>query len=66
MTEDQHSYQLLHPLTHPLFMFLGPQKDYELQLNHAVKGSKQRPNFTCVVDDTPSGNNIFMLFPPSL
>ncbi|CAG8644771.1 9999_t:CDS:2, partial [Paraglomus brasilianum] len=50
MTEDQHCYQLLHLLTCPLF--LGPQKDYELQLNCAVKGSKQRPDFACVVDDT--------------
>ncbi|CAG8579301.1 17787_t:CDS:10, partial [Cetraspora pellucida] len=43
MTEDEHCYKILHPVTRPFF--LNSQKEYELQLS---QGSKTRPDFACV------------------
>ncbi|RUP47589.1 hypothetical protein BC936DRAFT_145560 [Jimgerdemannia flammicorona] len=51
MSEDEHCYMFLHPITRPFF--LGPRKEYKLLLNHATAGSKQRPDFACVVDNIP-------------
>ncbi|CAG8758034.1 33891_t:CDS:2, partial [Racocetra persica] len=49
MTEDEHCYKILHPVTRPFF--LNSQKDYEVRLNRAIKGSKKRPDFACVLSD---------------
>jgi hypothetical protein len=38
----------LHPISRPLFT--GPEKEYELRLNRADKGSKKRPDLSCTVD----------------
>ncbi|RUS29736.1 hypothetical protein BC938DRAFT_480302 [Jimgerdemannia flammicorona] len=51
MSEDEHCYMFLHPITRPFF--LGPQKEYNLLLNRATAGSKRRPDFACVVDNVP-------------
>ncbi|CAI2195846.1 7121_t:CDS:2, partial [Funneliformis geosporum] len=49
MTEDEHCYKILHPATRPFF--LNSKKEYEVQLNRAMNGSKKRPDFSCVVNN---------------
>lgn len=39
----------LYPISRPLFT--GPEKEYELRLNRANKGSKKRPDLSCTVND---------------
>ncbi|CAG8660447.1 2_t:CDS:2, partial [Paraglomus brasilianum] len=51
MSEEEHCYMFLYPIIHPFF--LGPQKEYKLLLNHSTGGSRQRPDFACVVGDIP-------------
>lgn len=51
MSEDLHCCKILHPHMRPIF--LGPLKEYEVRLNQSVKGTRQRPDFSCVVDDIP-------------
>ncbi|RUS20972.1 hypothetical protein BC937DRAFT_93944 [Endogone sp. FLAS-F59071] len=51
MSEDEHCYMFLHPITRPFF--LGSRKEYKLLLNRATAGSKQRPDLACVVDNIP-------------
>ncbi|RUS29466.1 hypothetical protein BC938DRAFT_480633 [Jimgerdemannia flammicorona] len=57
MSEDLHCCKLLHP--HIRSVFLGPLKEYETRLNRSVKNTKQRPDFSCVVDDIPMLNSEF-------
>ncbi|CAB5355447.1 unnamed protein product [Rhizophagus irregularis] len=48
LSEDEHTCMFLHPISRPLFT--GPEKEYELRLNRADKGSKKRPDLSCTVD----------------
>jgi len=41
-----------------LFSF-SPLKEYEVQWNSSVAGTKQRPDFSCVVDNIPILNSEF-------
>ncbi|CAJ0913373.1 2200_t:CDS:2, partial [Entrophospora sp. SA101] len=51
MSEDLHCCNLLYPHVRPIFNQLF--KDYDIQLNRAVKGTRKRPDFSCLVDKIP-------------
>nr|CAG8467289.1 3427_t:CDS:2 [Entrophospora candida] len=51
MSEDLHCCNLLYPHVRPIFN--QPFKDYDIQLNLAVKGTRKRPDFSCLVDKIP-------------
>ncbi|RIA88826.1 hypothetical protein C1645_851987 [Glomus cerebriforme] len=48
MTEDEHCYKLLHPISCPIFS--SSKKEYELTLNRANKNSTKRPDLSCVIE----------------
>ncbi|CAG8679927.1 7290_t:CDS:2, partial [Racocetra fulgida] len=48
-SEDEHCRIFLNPYISPIF--LKKNNNYEVQLNRAVKGTKQRPDLSCVVDN---------------
>ncbi|KAG9300457.1 hypothetical protein G9A89_010082 [Geosiphon pyriformis] len=54
-SEDEHCCQYLHPYIRPIF--LKKYKDYEVQLNRAIKGTRQRPDLSCTVDTVPLLNS---------
>ncbi|GBC15880.2 hypothetical protein GLOIN_2v1140040 [Rhizophagus irregularis DAOM 181602=DAOM 197198] len=49
ITEEEHCYMFLYPVTKPFF--LNPLREYKLVLNRATPGSRKRPDLSCVVDD---------------
>ncbi|CAG8651982.1 9246_t:CDS:10, partial [Acaulospora morrowiae] len=57
MSEDEHCYMFLHPISRPLFA--GSRKEYELILNRANTGSTKRPDLSCTVDRVPILNSEF-------
>ncbi|KAF0416257.1 hypothetical protein F8M41_007489 [Gigaspora margarita] len=50
-SEDEHCRIFLNPYISPIF--LKKNNNYEVQLNRAVKGTKQRPDLSCVMDNVP-------------
>ena len=48
ISEDEHCYYYLDPITKPLFS--NPYKNYELRLNRKVNGTTKRPDFSCIID----------------
>ncbi|CAG8785794.1 17919_t:CDS:2, partial [Gigaspora margarita] len=54
-SEDEHCRIFLNPYISPIF--LKKNNNYEVQLNRAVKGTKQRPDLSCVVDNVPLLNS---------
>ncbi len=50
-SEELHCCNLLYP--HVNSIFNRPFREYEIQYNRAVKGTKKRPDFSCVVDQIP-------------
>ncbi|PKC00858.1 hypothetical protein RhiirA5_427595 [Rhizophagus irregularis] len=57
MTENEHCYKFLHPISRPIFS--NSKKEYELTLNHANKNLTKRPVFSCVIEDIPILNSEF-------
>ncbi|CAG8603326.1 10911_t:CDS:2, partial [Ambispora leptoticha] len=57
MSEDEHCYMFLHPISRPLFA--GSRKEYELMLNRANTSSKKRPDLSCTVNRVPILNSEF-------
>lgn len=57
MTEELHCCNLLYPHVNPIFN--QPLREYKVQLNRAVKGTKKRPDFSCLVDEIPILNSEF-------
>jgi hypothetical protein len=57
MTEDEHCYKFLHPISRPIFS--SSKKEYELTLNRANKNSTKRPDLSCVVEGIPILNSEF-------
>ncbi|CAG8701277.1 319_t:CDS:2, partial [Gigaspora rosea] len=55
ISEDEHCRLFLNPYTSPIF--LKKNNNYEVRLNRAVKGTKQRPDLSCVVDGVPLLNS---------
>ncbi|CAJ0834454.1 3555_t:CDS:2 [Entrophospora sp. SA101] len=51
MSEELHCCNLLYPHVRPIFS--QSPREYGIQLNRAVKGTRKRPDFTCVVDKIP-------------
>ncbi|CAG8737722.1 8032_t:CDS:2, partial [Racocetra persica] len=54
-SEDEHCRIFLNPYISSIF--LKKNNNYEVQLNRAVKGTKQRPDLSCVVDNVPLLNS---------
>ncbi|CAG8697750.1 5916_t:CDS:2, partial [Acaulospora morrowiae] len=54
-SEDEHCRLFLNPYITPIF--LKKNNNYEVRLNRAVAGTKQRPDLSCVVDDIPLLNS---------
>ncbi|CAG8514233.1 17434_t:CDS:10 [Cetraspora pellucida] len=54
-SEDEHCLSFLNPYITSIF--LKKNNNYEVRLNRAVKGTKQRPDLSCVVDDVPLLNS---------
>ncbi|CAG8502674.1 20605_t:CDS:2 [Cetraspora pellucida] len=54
-SEDEHCCIFLNPYISSIF--LKKNNNYEVQLNHAIKGTKQRPDLSCVVDNVPLLNS---------
>ncbi|CAG8703677.1 11527_t:CDS:2, partial [Dentiscutata heterogama] len=55
LSEEEHCYMFLYPISRPLFT--GSEKEYELRLNRANKGTKKRPDLSCTVNDVPILNS---------
>ncbi|CAG8635418.1 9950_t:CDS:10, partial [Acaulospora morrowiae] len=55
-SEDEHCFQLLHPIIRPLF-FTGSNKEYKIRLNRVTKGPTKRADFSCLVDEIPILNS---------
>ncbi|CAJ0851204.1 3084_t:CDS:2, partial [Entrophospora sp. SA101] len=48
ISEDEHRYYYLDPVTRPIFC--NQYKNYQLRLNRKANDTKKRPDFSCTVD----------------
>jgi hypothetical protein len=51
ISEELHCVRYLYPILRPIFF--QPLKKYDVQLNRCVKGTKQRPDFSCIAKEIP-------------
>ena len=49
ITEEEHCYKFLYPITKPFF--INPLKEYKVVLNCATAGLKKRSDLSCVVNN---------------